>query len=48
VLELRFECESLCWDRYLRVDHCFGTDSGVWSGVLGPITEFGVLCLKDI
>ena len=26
------------------MDLCVWTDTGVWSGVLGPISEYGAVC----
>ena len=34
----------VCWDRYCSMELCVGTDTGVWSGVLGPILEYGAVC----
>jgi len=28
----------------LSMERCVGTDSSVWSGVFGPIVEYGAVC----
>jgi len=28
----------------VSVERCVGTDNLVWSGVLGPIVEYGAVC----
>jgi len=32
---------AVCWDEELSVERCVGTDSCVWSDVLGTIVECG-------
>jgi len=38
----------VCWDRWLSLECCSGTDSLVWSGVLGLIVECGAVCYEGI
>ena len=35
---------AVYWDRYWSMERCVGTDTGVWSGVLGPILEYEPVC----
>jgi len=39
------EYGAVCWDRYLSKDRCVETHTGVRSGVLGRIFEYGALFL---
>jgi len=40
VLGTILEYGAVCCDRYLSMERCIWTHTGVWSGVLGLILEY--------